>query len=169
LIGDSREWPRIGFPWFVVHGRLRDGGDLSLLGAWVKHATPTNEATSVSASTLALGDHIDPDMRWSQVIYSTANLSEWRRDTGLSHKLPAPRTGPARFRVDWRPPSRDQVRVPGGALIFYGTRNEDTLSSPEHRDRVRGEDRNARQPGCIDLHAHADRNLGHGRLDQVVL
>jgi hypothetical protein len=123
LIGDTRGWPRIGHPWFVVHGRLRDGGDVSLLDAWVKHATPTNEATSVSASTLALGDHVDPGMSWSQVIYSTANLSEWRRDTGLSHKLPAPRTGPARFRVDWRPPPRDQVRVPGGALIFYGTRD----------------------------------------------
>lgn len=123
LIGDTGQWPRIGFPPFVVHGRLRDGGDLSVLGAWVKRQTPTDDATAVSASMLALGDHIDPDMRWPRVVYSTANLSEWCRDTGLSSSLPAPRTRPNHFRVDWRPPARRQVDIPGARLTFYGTRD----------------------------------------------
>jgi hypothetical protein len=122
LIGDTQNWPRMGVSNFVVHGRLRDGGQLSLLDGWVKAQAVTNRVTAVHSSTLVLGDHVNTEMRWPRVLYSTANLSEWRRDTGLSSSRPAPRTRPDHFRVDWRPPTRNQATVPGGQLTFVGTR-----------------------------------------------
>jgi ApeA N-terminal domain 1 len=123
LIGDTNGWPVMGSPHFVVHGWLREGGEVSLLHAWVKTVAMTDQVTAVRSSTLALGEHVDRDTRWPRAIYSTANLSEWRRDTGLASSQPAPRTRPGHVRFDWRPPERDEVEVPGARLTFLGRRD----------------------------------------------
>jgi hypothetical protein len=120
LIGDTSSWPRMGSKHFVVHGWLRDGGDVSLLHAWVKTVAMTDYVTALRSSTLALGEHVALDSLWTRAIYSTANLSEWRRDSGLEYSHPAPRARPNHFRVDWQPPARDEVDVPGARLIFRG-------------------------------------------------
>jgi ApeA N-terminal domain 1 len=123
LIGDTSAWPEVGSPHFVVHGWLRDGGDVSLMHAWVKTVAMTDQVTALRSSTLALGEQVELDTRWTRAFYSTANLSEWRRDSGLAYSHPAPRARPNHFRVDWRPPTRDEVDVPGARLIFRGTRD----------------------------------------------
>jgi hypothetical protein len=123
LIGDTNGWPGMESAHFVVHGWLRGGGEVSLLHAWVKATAMIDQVTAVRSSTLALGDHVDVDTRWSRAVYSTANLSEWRRDTGLAYSRPASRTPTNHVRVDWRPPTRDQVKVPGARLTFRGSRD----------------------------------------------
>jgi hypothetical protein len=117
LIGDANSWPRARSAQFVVHGELRDGGDVSLLYTWVRRVALGDQVTALHASTLALGGHITDETRWPRVGYSTANLSEWRCDTGLDHPEPPQ---DIHVRIDWKPPSRDEVELPDARLVFRG-------------------------------------------------
>lgn len=123
LLGETQNWPQMGSPHFAVHGSLRDAGDVTLLSCLVRRVAMMDEVTAVSSNTLALGEHVDRETRWPRAIYSTANLSEWRADTGLTYSRPARKTRPGHFRVDSRPPTRDGVTVPGARLTFGGRRD----------------------------------------------
>src|SRR5438045_5594178 len=102
-------WPReLGGPPFVVHGINTDGDPVTLLDAWVKRASFTRPVV-LHSGTLALGAQIDGERRWPRVIYSTANLSEWRADTGLKFSYPNRRKRPRHIRMDWQPPTNDEV------------------------------------------------------------
>ncbi|ADB50438.1 HEPN domain-containing protein [Conexibacter woesei] len=120
LIGDTTGWPEMGAPQFVVHGWLRQGVQVSLLHTWVKRTTMATQVIALQSSTLALGEHMDHGTCWPQAIYSTANLSEWRRDTGLTYSRPAPKVRPKHVRVEWQPPSLDDVKVRGARMTFGG-------------------------------------------------
>ena len=123
LVAEADGWPPMGSPHFVVHGCLRDAGEVSLLHTWVKATSAfEDQVLEVRSSTLALGEHVNLEKTWERVAYSTANLTEWRRDTGLVHLHPAPKTRPNHVRIDWQPPATHQVNVPGARLIFRGTR-----------------------------------------------
>jgi ApeA N-terminal domain 1 len=121
LIGDTFGWPaEFGDERYVIHGQLADGDEITLLDAMVRTTSFDHQLRRISSSTLALGAHIEPGHRWTRAIYSTANLSEWRADTGIKPSHPAPRSRPHDLRIDWRPPTRDEVRVGGAQLAFAG-------------------------------------------------
>lgn len=65
--------------------------------------------------TVAIGALTLPDERWPRVIFSTANFSEWRPETGLSHTGPA-RRKPRHQRVDFNAPETEEVAVPRASL-----------------------------------------------------
>lgn len=121
LIGDTSRWPaQFGDERYAIHGLLSDGDQITLLDAMVRTTSFDRQLRRMSSSTLALGAHIELGHRWTRAIYSTANLSEWRADTGIKPSRPAPRRRPHDLRVDWRPPTREEVRIAGAQLAFAG-------------------------------------------------
>jgi ApeA N-terminal domain 1 len=123
LIGATSDWPAIGSPPFTVRGWLRDGGEVTLLRAWAKSMALGEHITRARASTLVLGEHVEPEERWPRAIYGTANLSEWRRDSGLVFSPRSRGPEPDRISVDWQPPARDEVEIDGARLTFFGRRD----------------------------------------------
>ena len=121
LIGPVSGWPQdLGGDPFCVHGYSREGDQITLLDARVTAMRFVDEPTRVHCATLAIGDFVTPDERWPRAIYSTANLGEWRADTGLSFSWPNKRARPNHVRIDWQPPTRDEVKLPGASLAFAG-------------------------------------------------
>jgi ApeA N-terminal domain 1 len=120
LVGDTEGWPAMDAPHFVVHGSLRDGGDVSLLHAWIRSTAMVDEVTAVWSSTLALGEHVDLDAVWVRAIYSTAHLTEWRGVTGLDYSH-SPESKSESFHVAWKRPETEEVDVPGARLSFGGS------------------------------------------------
>lgn len=122
LIGRSDGWPsEFGGAPFTVHGVASDGSGFSLLDTWVKTVSIGQETSRVSSSMLALGEQIDRDALWPYASYGTANLSEWRADTGLEVSRPNLRRRPHHLRLDWQPPTRDEVALPDAKIVFGGS------------------------------------------------
>jgi hypothetical protein len=105
---------------FAIHGYLRDLGEVSLLAAWPKSWELGDRVYRFSSSLLAFGPPTDLDRRWPRAIYSTANLSEWRRDSGLQFSKPNVRARPQHTRVDIQPPETAEVDLPRARLLFSG-------------------------------------------------
>jgi hypothetical protein len=121
LIGGTEGWPTDrGEPHHVIYGETREGDSFTLPKGWVKSVAFGDEVTRFKSSMLVLGEHVAPERRWPRSIYSTANLSEWRADTGLDFSYPNRRKRPHHFRLDCQPPTRDEVDVSGARLSFVG-------------------------------------------------
>lgn len=129
LIDRARSWSQgLDSPPYTVHGRLADGGILTLLGAWTKRISMGRVVEVVRSSTLALGEFTSDEALWTRAIYSTANQAEWRLDTGLYSEWPDPdlanESPPDRPRpvlqVGVSRPTRDEVALPNAALAFDG-------------------------------------------------
>ncbi len=104
---------------FTLHGRLREGGDVSLLSCWVRRYDPLNrELLALDAPGLAVGEHTTPEERWARAVFTTHNLDRWRPDSGLAYSYPNRRARPQHFRMDWQPPPPDEVQVKGATLAF---------------------------------------------------
>jgi hypothetical protein len=132
LISEVSDWPgdlRGGT--VAIHGELRDLGEITLLWAWPKTWTAEQRAYRFSSAGLALGSHTDSERRWPMVIYSTAYLSEWRRDTGLSFSHSGSPSGKDRLDVvEVRPAATDVVQLPTALLRFGGTANWSVSYAP---------------------------------------
>jgi hypothetical protein len=128
LIGPVEGWPRelAGDP-FTVHGYTREGEHFTLLNAWINGMSAMREPRRVTAVTLALGGMVLPEDRWQRAIYRTGNLDEWRADTGLRARQPDRRSR-ARVRIEWEPPDRDEVRLPGAVVAFTG--DQEAMAGP---------------------------------------
>ncbi len=112
---------------FVLHMRVSGGGELTLLDTRVRGMTAEGRISVLGAYTLVLGGHVHADDTWPLAQYSTANLSEWRADSGIqrvSSKRPPPLP-----RVTWKRPPNDIVPVADGELRFAGTM---TSTSAKH-------------------------------------
>jgi len=140
LAEQRADWPHeLRDSSYTVHGRTRDGDELTLLDAWTKARTMGERAKRVRSATLALGQHTDPSERWPRAIYSTTNQGEWRADTGLHYERPEPglwdrlrrREPEARFRVELRRPTRDEISLPGVQLAFDGEPDAAVVYGPE--------------------------------------
>jgi hypothetical protein len=134
------EWPHeLRGPTYTVHGRTRDGDDFTLLGAWTKTVALGDQVRAVWSPTLALGELTTPEQVWPRAIYSTTNQGEWRPDTGLYHDTPQPsrwqrllrRQPAARFRVELRRPTRDEVPLPDAELAFDGDSSTEVNWGPD--------------------------------------
>lgn len=120
LIGDVTGWPNdLRGDAFTVHGLLRDADEVTLLATWVKSVAFVRQPVRLRSPTLALGGHVLSTTRWPRAIYSTANLSEWRWDTGLSFKRPS-KARPHHLRIDVQPPAREEVTLPRATVAFAG-------------------------------------------------
>ncbi|HEV7773888.1 MAG TPA: hypothetical protein VGO48_11445 [Conexibacter sp.] len=128
LIGEAPSFPRsFGHPPFEVHGVLRNGGDVTLLDCMLRRLTMFDRPTHVSSSALAFGAHVLPDTRWPRAVYSTAALSEWRNDSAFHFPMTDPAQDPFEFRIAFRDPVRDVVKVPGAELTFTGNLKTSTV------------------------------------------
>jgi hypothetical protein len=103
----------------VIHMRTSENDEITLLNATVRKTTFIDHVARLSAYTLVLGAHVGRDDRWPKAALSTANLSEWRADTGIhvSHQ----QHGPSRLRLDWHVPTVDEVALPNAKLRFSGS------------------------------------------------
>ena len=85
LIERGVRWPhKLGGPWFALHGETLDGVELSFLDAWVGQISAGEQVLRLHASTLAIGALTNTQERWTRAICSTANLSEWQPENGLT-------------------------------------------------------------------------------------
>lgn len=126
LVDAAPDFPRdFESPGFVVHGITEHGGDVTLMDCMLRQLALGDQPRRVSAATLAWGALISPRDRWPRSIFATANLSEWRNDTGFDVSRPASRRRAPGFSLRWKPPTSDAVRVAGANLTFRG-RYEDS-------------------------------------------
>lgn len=118
LIEPPKGWKgELGGPGFTLHGLTTTGKEITLLGAWVNQMELGNRISRLTSSTVAIGALTSPEERWPQILYSTANLSEWRHENGLSHFGPT-RRKPRHMRVDFDAPETEVVQVPRATLSF---------------------------------------------------
>lgn len=118
LIEPPRGWKgKLGGAGFTLHGVTTNDEEISLLGAWVKRIEIGDRISRLHSSTVAIGALTTPDERWPQILYSTANLSEWRHENGLSYSDPTPRK-PRHMRVDFDAPPTEAVQIPSASLSF---------------------------------------------------
>ena len=122
-IGEAKGWPHeIGEPGFTVWGVTdKENARLTLSDAWAKTVDPfAGQVRAVRSSTLLLGEHTTATKEWPRAYFSTANLTEWRADTGLTFSHPNLGEQPRHLRMDWQPPAADQVALPDAEIVFSG-------------------------------------------------
>jgi len=123
LIDDASGFPRsFDAPPFGVHGLLRNGGEVTLLDCRVSKMQLFDRPTHVRGSTLAYGAQVSSETCWPRAIYGTAELSEWRNDSGI-HLSSLPSADDPTLRVEFQATTRDHVEVPGAQLTFCGDRD----------------------------------------------
>jgi hypothetical protein len=105
----------LGGPWFTLHGETTDGLELTVLDAWVNQIDSVDRVSRVRGSTLAIGELTEPEERWARAIYSTANLTEWHPENGLTHSGHTEER-PRLERVDFDPPATEEVALPDARL-----------------------------------------------------
>ena len=112
-------WQRpINTEHLTVHGLLEESDPVTLLDGIVRRTTHDHRVKRIGSYTLAFGEHIKSDSTWDRAVYVSRNLAEWRRATGLDHSLPDGPGNRLRYRIDWEPPSTDEVSVKGARLKF---------------------------------------------------
>jgi hypothetical protein len=111
---------------FVAHMSVNGGEEFTLLDARVRSLTAFDEVSGMSGYTLALGALVEPADPWSRATYSTANLSEWDGESGIS--VTSPQEGPVAVRLEWRAPEKRIVEL-GDAVLTFAT----TMSSSGNR------------------------------------
>lgn len=118
LIEPPKGWKgELGGPGFTLHGITSGNEEITLLDAWVNQMQLGNQISRLHSSTVAIGALTSPDERWPRITYSTANLSEWRPENGLSHSGPT-RRKPRYMQVDFNAPEMEEVQVPPATLSF---------------------------------------------------
>jgi hypothetical protein len=61
-----------------------------------------------------LGEHTEPEQEWPKAFYSTANLSEWMADTGLTVSTPEQN----HLRIDWQSPASVEITLPDASIAL---------------------------------------------------
>lgn len=118
LIEPPKGWKgELGGPGFTLHGVTTGNEEITLLGAWVNQIQLGDQISRLHSSTVAIGGLTSPDERWPQITYSTANLSEWRHENGLSYSGPT-RRKPRHMRVDFDAPQTEAVQIPSATFNF---------------------------------------------------
>src|SRR4051812_41991317 len=87
LIGDTSDWSADFSLELTLHGSIEDGNRVTIHYARVPSISAHQRVRRLIGSTVALGMYVDDSARWSRAIYSTANLSEWIPETGLTPKF----------------------------------------------------------------------------------
>ena len=79
---------------------------------------------------MAFGRLVDTSDHWGRAEYSTANLNEWRPETGLRYSMPL--AGGTHQRLDWEAPSSESVKLDDATLTFAGRmRNTGQAYAPD--------------------------------------
>jgi hypothetical protein len=119
-VGGGNGWPKqLAGKTIAAHGSL-NGYRVSLLDAWVNRLNVMDIVASLHASTIAVGDHCTSETSWNRAVYSTANLSEWRRDTGIVPSHSKSRRAKYHTHLRWRIPTADKVELPDAVVRFGG-------------------------------------------------
>jgi hypothetical protein len=105
---------------------VNGGEEFTLLDACVKTLNAVNDVSALSAFTLVLGALVQSDDTWAAATYSTANLSEWHAESGIS--LSHPQDGALQIQLQWRRPEKHEVELDDAGVTF-----ETTVSSPGTR------------------------------------
>jgi hypothetical protein len=117
LIEPARAW---GYDFdtgeFVAHMRTNENDEITLLNARVRRIALRDEVTQLAAYTLVFGGHVQPRDRWPQATFGTANLTEWRRASGIRSSFP--QHDPLHVQLDWEPPDADVVQLDTARLRF---------------------------------------------------
>ena len=114
-------WPRnLGTERVAIHG-LVNGRKLSLLDAWVSRMTIGDIPSGLYSPTVIVGSFCTGETVWLEAILATANLSEWRSDTGIRARYHMSRGAKYPVQVRWQVPTKDRVRLTNAELIFEGT------------------------------------------------
>ena len=91
LIGHTRGWPTdLGQFHHTVHGVLEGTVEITLFDAGVRSMTAVNSPTTLGGFTLVSGANTTPATKWRRVVFETANLGGWVRDTGRVPHYSAP-------------------------------------------------------------------------------
>jgi hypothetical protein len=135
---EEADWPGgLGEERFVVHCLLGDQEEVTVLGAWVKTVTDFKVVTRIVGSTLLLGEQVERSKRWPRAFYRTANLTAWRKVSGLERSWPRPRKNPELRRLEWDPPAAEIVKVKGAELRFATASDFESGYSPVARIATR--------------------------------
>lgn len=130
LLGPTMGWPTdLGGEPFPVWGYTPDGDHFTLPDAWINKLAMFDGPKGLFSSTLALGEFTTPDERWPAASFSTGHLAEWRDDTGLSYSRPR-RSPDGTFRVEWSPPQKIELRLPGAQVTFTGRVDSKVSNEP---------------------------------------
>jgi hypothetical protein len=141
---EEADWPGgLGEERFVVHCLLGDQEEVTVLGAWVKTVTDFKVVTRIVGSTLLLGEQVERSKRWPRAFYRTANLTAWRKVSGLERSWPRPRKNPELRRLEWDPPAAEIVKVKGAELRFATASDFESGYSPGGQPPAPDDDRSA--------------------------
>jgi hypothetical protein len=102
----------LGGPPITIHGTTAENEDVTLLDSWVNRVELGDRIARLHVPTVAIGEKTLPQRRWPRAIYSTANLSEWRAETGLKSAFPSTRRARTVVRVDARKPPIERIELP---------------------------------------------------------
>ncbi|MDQ3740142.1 MAG: hypothetical protein M3389_04280 [Actinomycetota bacterium] len=116
LADRSDPWPSDRDAEFTVHGQPYEGDVVTLFRCPVRRWTFRDTTTHVTSWMVALGEHTDGDERWPKANFRPGTLHKWIPENGLSL---LPDDDPARFVLEWRPPERRVVALPGAELVLY--------------------------------------------------
>lgn len=129
-------------PWAAdIHSPRPNRIELTLLDAWTQSKAIGDLVKRVMAPTIAIGGWVRDSDLWPDAIYSTAHLTEWRRDTGLKYsRRPQPRwrrvlRRPLKelqpLRIDVERPTRDEFEIAGDNVAFTGRTDTAVSDSPD--------------------------------------
>ncbi len=104
----------------TLHGVIEESDPITMLDGLVRTTVLDDRVKRISAATLALGEHVEPTDTWERAVYSTANLGEWSKASGLGHSVSDGPDGSPRFQIAWQRPSVQEVSV-GGARLKFAT------------------------------------------------
>lgn len=128
LVGQGPDWPDLGADeQFVIHAATDSNDALTILDGWVRTTSAFGEVRRLAGATLALGEHVTAERRWPRAIYSTAGLSEWVADSGLTW----PRS-PTGIAMKWEPPARIEFRLPGAQVALAGRADPSPMGYMAH-------------------------------------
>jgi hypothetical protein len=113
LVEPPQGWSaQLGGPPSTLHGVSSDNAEITLLDAWVNRMELGDRPRRFHVATIAIGSLTSADAKWTRAIYSTANLTEWRGETGLELSHPHPRKEPTLRRIEIRKPPIEKVELP---------------------------------------------------------
>ena len=131
LIGTQdpgHDWPRdLGGQPVAFHANLH-GRLLTLLGAWVSGMNFNGIPSELFSPTIILGNHCTEHTEWAAITVTTANLSEWRAETGLRPTYPRSRGARYQAHLRWEQPEAENVRLPDADLTFVAAMDSTGVS-----------------------------------------